>query len=164
MSPRSGLVVRLKAHSNRAVKVRDLADTVGPVTESNCTGAITPGGKQLEVNNQSVMPSLRERRLQSELDSAGGFGEPATIRRSPNKIVLPALREWNASGREPKVVGDRMVGSSSDVNQGTTVDGKTRIHRGQSVRSSEEAANHRGAKGRRKVVSLVPSATVPNNP
>src|ERR1019366_160619 len=87
-------VVRLKAHSNSAVKVRDLADTVGPVIESNCTGAITPGGKQLKVNNQSVTPSLLERRFQSELDSAGGFGEPATIRRSPNKIVLSALREW----------------------------------------------------------------------
>ena len=57
-----------------------------------------------------------------------------------------------------------MVGSSSDVNQGTTVDGKTRIRRSQSVRSSEEAANYRGAKGRRKVVSLDPSATMPKQP
>ena len=46
--------MRLKAHLNRRVKVPDLADTVGPVIESNCAGAITPGGEQLEMNNQSV--------------------------------------------------------------------------------------------------------------
>jgi hypothetical protein len=45
-----------------------------------------------------------------------------------------------------------MVGSSNDVNQGTTVEGNQRVRRGQSVRSSEEASNDRGAKGRRKVV------------
>jgi hypothetical protein len=45
-----------------------------------------------------------------------------------------------------------MVGSQSDVNQGTTVGGDERACRGQSVRSSEEAGNDRGAKGRRNVV------------
>ena len=45
-----------------------------------------------------------------------------------------------------------MVGSSGDVNQGTTVGGDERACRGQSVRSSEEAGNDRGAKGRRNVV------------
>ena len=44
-----------------------------------------------------------------------------------------------------------MFGSSSDVNQGTTVGGK-RAGRGQSPRSSEEASNDRGAKGGRNVV------------
>ena len=44
-----------------------------------------------------------------------------------------------------------MVGSSSDVNQGTTADGQ-RIGRGQSPRNSEEAGNDRGAKGGRDVV------------
>ena len=43
--------VRLKALMNSRVKVPDLADTEGPVTESNCIGAITPGGEQLEVND-----------------------------------------------------------------------------------------------------------------
>jgi hypothetical protein len=84
-SPRSGLVVRLKAHLNSAVKVRDLADTVRPVTESNCTGAIPPGGEQLEVNNQSVTQNLLEWRLRSELDSAGGFGEPAAVKAKPEQ-------------------------------------------------------------------------------
>ncbi len=53
-----------------------------------------------------------------ELDSVGGAGELASATASsPNKIVRPALREWNASGREPQRVGDGMLGSSRDVNQ-----------------------------------------------
>jgi hypothetical protein len=47
-----------------------------------------------------------------------------------------------------------MVGSSSDVNQGTTAGGQ-RAGRGQSPRSSEEAGNDRGAKGGRDVVLAV---------
>jgi len=143
--------VRLRAHRNSRVKVPDLADTVGPVTESNCIGAITPGGEQLKVNHQSVTKCARMGG-RSELDSVGGFGEPARAWRSPNEIVRPALREWNASGRKPQMVGDRMVGSSGEVNQGTTAGGDKRFCRGQSVRSSQEASNDRGAKGRRKAV------------
>ena len=45
-----------------------------------------------------------------------------------------------------------MVGSSGDVNQGTTAGDDERAGRGQSARSSQEAGNDRGAKGRRKVV------------
>jgi hypothetical protein len=133
------------------VEVPDLADTVRPVTESSCIGAIPPGGEQLEVNHPSVTASAR-RGGQSELDSVGGSGELASAGRSPNKIERPALREWNASGREPPMVGDRMVGSSGDVNQGTTAGDDERACRGQSVRSSAEASNDRGAKGRRKAV------------
>jgi len=144
-------LVRLRAHWNSRVQVPDLADTVGPVTESNCIGAKSPGGKQLEVKHQSVTPSARMGG-QSELDSICGSGELASARRSPNKIEWPALREWNASGREPWMVGDRMVGSSGDVNQGTTAGDDERAGWGQSVRSSEEASNDRGAKGRRKAV------------
>ena len=32
-----------------------------------------------------------------------------------------SAEEVDASGRKPQMVGDRMVGSSDDVNQGTTV-------------------------------------------
>src|SRR6266702_4066320 len=106
-------LVRLRARWNSRVKVPDLADTVGAVTESNCIGVTPPGGEQLEVNHQSVTGSVRMDG-QSELDSVGGSGEPASTRRSPNKIVRPALREWTASGRESSMVGDRMVGSSGD--------------------------------------------------
>src|SRR5258708_5988635 len=147
----NGALVRVRGHWNSRVKVRDLADTEGPVTESNCIGAIPPGGEQLEVNHQSVTPSVR-RGGQSELDSVGGFGELASARRSPNKIERPALREWSASGREPRMVGDRMVGGYGDGNQGSTAGDDERACRGQSVRSRQEAGNDRGAKGRRKVV------------
>ena len=59
--------------------------------------------------------------------------------------------EVDASSRDPQMFGDGMVGSSSDVNQGTTAGGK-RTGRGQSPRRSEEAGNDRGAKGGRDVV------------
>ena len=49
------------------------------------------------------------------------------------------------------MIGDGMLGSSSDVNQGTTVGGQ-RTDRGQSPRSSKEAGNDRGAKEGRDVV------------
>ena len=133
------------------MKVPDLADTVGPVTESNCIGAITPGGEQLEVNHQSVTMSVR-RGGPRELDSVGGSGELASARRSPNQRVRSALREWNGSDREPSMVGDRMVGRSGEVNQGTTAGGGNGAGRGQSLRRSAEASNDRGAKGGRNVV------------
>jgi len=49
------------------------------------------------------------------------------------------------------MIGDGIVGSSSDVNQGTTAGGQ-RAGRGQSLRSSQETSNDRGAKGGRDVV------------
>ena len=131
------------------VKVPDLADTEGPVTESNCAGAISPGGEQLEVNEQSVTRLDTQRQVNSIRSAV--LTSLLAKWRSPNKIVPPALREWNASEGEPQMVGDGMVGSSSDVNQGTTAGG-TRAGRGQSPRSSEEAGNDRGAKGGRDVV------------
>ena len=142
-------LVRLRAHLDSRVRVPDLADTVRPATESNCAGAIPPGGKQLEVNDQSVTRSPVGDKVNSIRSAV-----LASLRakgRSPNKIVLPALRKWIASGREPQMVGDRMIGSPSDVNQGTTAGGE-RAGRGQSPRSSVEAGNDRGAKGDRDVV------------
>ena len=68
-----------------------------------------------------------------------------------------------ASSREPQMIGDGMVGSSSDVNQGTTADGQ-RIGRGQSPRSSEEAGNDRGAKGGRDVVLAAVEQTSQKDP
>ena len=57
-----------------------------------------------------------------------------------------------AAGGEPLLVGAGMGGSSSAVNQRTTVAGEHRVNRGQSVRSSEEVSHDHGAKGRREVV------------
>ena len=76
--------MRLRAHLDSRVQVPDLADTVGPVTESNCAGAIPPGGEQLEVNEQSVTPGLQAE-AHSELDSVGGFGEPASEKAKPEQ-------------------------------------------------------------------------------
>ena len=142
--------MRLKAHLNSRVKVPDLADTEGPVIESNCAGATSPGGEQLEMNEQSVttiphtgnkVNSFRS----AELASLHSSGE------AQNKIVLPAQREWIAAGGGPQMIGDGMLGRSSDVNQGTTAGGE-RAGRGRSPRSSEETSNDRGAKGGRDVV------------
>ena len=80
--------------------------------------------------------------------------------RATNEIVLLALREWLASSREPQRVVASRVGSQRAVNQGTTTGGDERAGRGQRVRSSREAGNDRGAKGRREVVgaaSMPPS-------
>ena len=141
------------------MKVPDLADTEGPVTESNCIGAITPGGEQLEVNDQSVTPGLQAE-VQSELGSVGGFGEPASVKAKPKRNRAASAEGVDAAGREPQMVGDRMVGNPSDVNQGTTAGDERRAGRGQSVRSSREAGNDCGAKGRRKVVlGAVPRPT-----
>jgi len=143
-------LVRLRAHWNSTVEVRDLADTVGPVAERNCIGAIPPGGEQREANEQSVtMPRYTEVR---ELDSVGGVGEPSSEMAKPEQNRAASVEGVDASGRAPQMVGDGMVGSAGDVNQGTTVGGGNRAGRGQSVRSSEEAGNDRGAKGRRNVV------------
>ena len=69
-------LVRLKAQLDSRVKVPDLADTEWPITESNCAGAITSGGEQLEVNDQSVtqVNSIRSAVLTSLL----GKGEVRT--------------------------------------------------------------------------------------
>jgi hypothetical protein len=142
--------VRLKAHSNSRVKVPGLADTVGPEMESNCAGAITPGGEQLEMNYQSVTRVPREGTKVNSFRSAD-LASLHSSGEAQNKIRLPAQREWIAAGGDTQMIGDGMVGSSSDVNQGTTAGGE-RAGRGQSLHSSEETSNDRGAKGGRDVV------------
>jgi len=72
------------------VKVPDLADTEGPVTESNCVGATPPGGEQLEVNEQSVTRLDTLRQVNSIRSAV-----LASLRakgRSPNTIERPAQR------------------------------------------------------------------------
>ena len=100
-------LVRLRAHLNRRVKVPDLAITLGPVTESNCAGAIPPGGKQLELNEQTVTRLDTQRQVNSIRSAV--LASLRAQRRSPNEIVRPALREKNRlSGlggwRRPKAV------------------------------------------------------------
>src|SRR5258708_327065 len=136
-------LVRLRALFDSRVEVPDLADTVRPVSERNCIGAITPGGEQRKENDQAVTP------WQSYCHKVNSIRPVllASVRvqaRSPNKILPPAQMEWNAAEGAARVVGDSMVGSQRDVNQGTTAGGDEKACRGQSVRSSEEASNDRG--------------------
>ena len=82
--PRAGVLVRLRALFDSRVKVPDLADTVGPVSERNCIGAIPPGwrasgGERPGRNAVAVEPPQRE------LDSVGGFGEPSSKRAKPEQ-------------------------------------------------------------------------------
>jgi hypothetical protein len=154
--------VRLKAHLNSGVEVPDLADTVEPVTESNCARAITLSGEQLEVNNQSVTRVPSEGTKVNSFRSAD-LASLLSNGEAQNKIALPAQREWIAAGGDPQMIGDGMVGSSSDVNQGTTAGGK-RASRGQSPRSSDEAGNDRGAKGGRDVVFKSQAWTLHKDP
>ena len=100
-------LVRLKWCLVGVVKVHFCALKKRAVSNRNCV-VETQGGEQRDEKGQSVTTSSKNGG-QRELDSVGGSGEPANARRSPNKIVRPALREWIASGREPQMVGDRMV-------------------------------------------------------
>jgi len=139
--------VRLRARLDSRVKVPCLADTERPATESNCAGAITPGGEQLEVNDQSVTPLP----LGNTVNSIRSVVLASLLAKGEARRARSAQGQCYATDREPQMVGDRMIGSPSDVNQGTTVGGE-RADRGQSLRSSEEAGNDRGAKGGRDVV------------
>jgi len=52
-------------------RVPDLADTEGPITESNCIGATPPGGEQLEVNRRNVVLGPEVHLFRADSDSAG---------------------------------------------------------------------------------------------
>ena len=82
-------LVRLRAHLNGAVKVRYLADTVRPVTESNCIGAISPGGEQLEVNDQSVTRTSLEDNVNSIRSAV--LASPLGKRRSPKQNTAASV-------------------------------------------------------------------------
>jgi hypothetical protein len=65
--------------------------------------------------------------------------------------VKPARKESIPGPGAHGVDGDGMSGSARYMNQGDLPWGRKEQGRSQSPRSSEEAANHRGAKGGRKV-------------
>jgi hypothetical protein len=66
--------------------------------------------------------------------------------------VAKLVRNKSIAGtRAHRVGGDGMSGSASLMNQGDLSGCVKELDRSQSPRSSEEAANHRGAKGGRKV-------------
>jgi hypothetical protein len=136
--------VRLRAHLTRVVKVRSWADTVGPVTERNCIGATSPGGEQREVNDQSATGNVNSIRPETWASSrVKGEAETKYDRRRRGQWKRPATGNggWRRNGWQ--------VGWRESGNHGARPERK---RRGQSARSSDEASNDRGAKGRRKVV------------
>ena len=66
-------------------------------------------------------------------------------------MAKPARNKSIAGAGAHRVGGDGMSGSARHMNQGDLPWGKKEQGRSQSPRSSEEAANNRGAKGGRKV-------------
>lgn len=128
--------------------------------EGNCVAAMR-GGEQRNENDQSVTQTVREGRRR-ELDSVGVDGRVFERKTKPAKRAIGQESNRRATGRSPVIawmVGDGMVGSPSAViretrrGQAEFMAQRPEEPSGgsQSVRSSEEAGNGRGAKGRRKV-------------
>ena len=138
------------------MEVRSCAVKNRAVSNRNCVVA-TRGGEQRNENDQSVTQTAQAGG-RGELDSVGVDG------RAFERVAKPVGAGVNplAAGRSPVVapmVGDGMAGSPSviirETRRGQAVFMAPRpeepLDRSQSVRSSEEARNERGAKGRRKV-------------
>jgi len=152
--------VRLRGQWDRAVEVRFCAVKSRAVSNRNCAAAMR-GGEQRNENDQSVTQvALVGRRR--ELDSVGVDGRVFERKTKPAKRAIGGEPNRRATGRSPVVapmVGDRMVGSPSaeirETRRGQAVFRAARSEEppggSQSVRSSDEAGNDRGAKGRRKV-------------
>jgi hypothetical protein len=153
-------VVRLRRRGDRAVEVCSSAVKSRAVSNRNCAAAMR-GGEQRNENDQSVTQTAREG-CRGELDSVG------VDVRAFDRVAKPVTRaigeepSRRTTGRSPDVapmVGDGMAGSPSAIiretrrGQAVFMAGRPEEPPGgsQSVRSSGEAGNDRGAKGRRKV-------------
>jgi hypothetical protein len=138
------------------VEVRFYAAKSRVVSNRNCV-AVMRGGEQRNENDQSVTETaLKGRR--GELDSVGVSGRVFERRTKPVGAGANPL----AAGQPPdntQMVGDGMVGSPIAIIRETRRGQAEFMARApeeppggsQSVRSSAEASNDRGAKGRRKV-------------
>ena len=134
---------------SRAVKSR-------AVSNRNCVAA-RRGGEQRNENDQSGT-QYGQQAVRSELDSVGVDGRACERKAKPVGAGVNPL----AAGRSPvgaPMVGAEMVGSHIEIIRETRR-GQTAFMAAkpeeppggsQSVRSSGEAGNDRGAKGRRKV-------------
>ena len=119
------------------------------------------GGEQRNENDQSVIQMVQQGHRR-ELDSVGVGGRVCELMTKPAKRTLGGEPKRRAAGRSPDVapmVGDGMAGSPGaiirETRRGQAVF-MAQWHEeppggSQSVRSSEETGNDRGAKGRRKV-------------
>ena len=137
------------------MEVRPCAVKSRAVWNRNCVAAMR-GGEQREKNDQSV---TRSRYTETgELDSAGMDGRACERMAKPAKRAIGEEPNRRASGLTPDdmlVVGDGMAGSpGAEIRETRQC---WRVRRGQesaclaggsqSVRSSDEAGNDRGAKG-----------------
>jgi len=149
--------VRLRRRGDRAVEVRSCAVKKNrAVSNRNCAVA-TRGGEQRNENDQSeTQDGLRV--VRRELDSVGVAGRACERKAKPVMAGINPL----AAGRSPVgalMVGVGMGGSPPAIiretrrGQAAFMAGRPEEPPGgsQSVCSSDEAGNDRGAKGRRKV-------------
>ena len=138
------------------MKVRSCAVKNRAVSNRNCV-AVRRGGEQRNENDQSVTQGGPEA-VRRELDSVGVDGRAFERKVKPVGAGINPL----AAGRSPVVapmVGDGMAGSPPAIIRETRREQAAFMALwpeeppggSQSVRSSEEAGNDRGAKGRRKV-------------
>ena len=147
--------VRLRRQEYEAVEVRSCAVKNRAVSNRNCVAAMR-GGEQRNENDQSVIQAVRVDR-RSELDSvgvAGRAGRPkeacrggpdsAGSRGEPRPTRRWLETEWPEGFCDNQ--GDPPVPGGAPGQQSAHLAGGS-----QSVRSSWEAGNDRGAKGRRKV-------------
>jgi hypothetical protein len=153
-------LVRLRGQWDRAVEVRFCAAKSRAVSNRNCVAAMR-GGEQRNENDQSVTQVVPEDNRR-ELDSVGVDGRVFERKTKPAKRAIGDEPNRRATGRSPVVapmVGDRMVGSpraeirETRWGQAAFMAAVPEEPPGgsQSVRSSVEAGNDRGAKGHRKV-------------
>ena len=153
-------LVRLRGQWDRAVEVRFYVVKSRVVSNRNCVAAMR-GGEQRNENDQSVTQVVPED-SRRELDSVGVDGRVFERKTKPAKRAIGGEPNRRATGRSPvdaPMVGDRMVGSPRAEIRETRWEQAAFMATGseeppsgsQSVRSSEEAGNDRGAKGRRKV-------------
>ena len=150
--------MRLRRREDGAVRVRFCAEKNRAVSNRHCV-AVRRGGEQRNENDQSVTQGGQEA-VRRELDSVGVNGRVFVGQTKPVGAGANPL----AAGRSPVValmVGDGMAGSLSAIIRETRRGQAVFMAKSpeeppggsQSVRSSQEAGNDRGAKGRRKVVA-----------
>src|SRR5271165_2108278 len=164
-SRRSVTLVRLRVRTNNGVEVPVGQKHWLSVAEGNCV-AERRGGEQPEANNQSIIKKMMNSIRPDALASLLGKGEAQNGSR-PGKGQRQ-LRDLDCGEHSERrtgvhgVGGDRMVGSWSDMNQGSLFGKGTAFMTG---RGSEEPypkgdrafvvaqkrGNARGAKGGRKV-------------
>ena len=148
--------VRLGGWEDGAVEVRSCAVKNRAVSNRNCVAEMR-GGEQRNENDQSETEGSGKA-VRGELDSVGVSG------RAFDRVAKPVGAGVNplAAGRTPVgtlMVGVGMVGSLPRITRETRREQAEFMARApeeppdgsQSVRSSEESGNDRGAKGRRKV-------------